>query len=148
MKTTNKFRNAFLIASFCLLNTLSYAQTKEETISWLKEKLGSYMKTEDNTKAKLVSINECEIVFSFWRLYFGPYTEKIPTNVDSIDADSRFRYLSDVVYSGNTNKKGSYDGYSSRTLLKLDKREENIHERVLKALKHLATFCPKKKEKF
>lgn len=36
---TNKLRNTFLAASFCLLNTISYGQTKEETISWLKEKL-------------------------------------------------------------------------------------------------------------
>jgi hypothetical protein len=39
MNTPKNFKKAFLVIAFCLLNTLSYGQTKEETISWLKEKL-------------------------------------------------------------------------------------------------------------
>lgn len=37
MKTTNKLRNVFFIAGFCLLNTLSYGQTREEALIRLKD---------------------------------------------------------------------------------------------------------------
>ncbi len=47
----------------------SYAQTKEETISWLKEKFANahlydFMEPAKQ-KVKIENINECEVVFTY-----------------------------------------------------------------------------------
>jgi hypothetical protein len=45
--------------------------------------------------------------------------------------------------------KDESERYNNNVLgIKIEPREENIHSRIEKALKHLATFCPKKKEAF
>ena len=60
-----------IIFSFFIVSTSS-AQTKDETIKWLRDKLENYIEAEPNKLSngdytfydiKLESINECEIVF-------------------------------------------------------------------------------------
>lgn len=156
---TNKLRNAFLIAGFCLFNTFSYAQTKEETIGWLKEKLGSYMYLDDaefqNQKVndlKITSFNECEFTLTF---------ELKTVNTGEVELMKTVAPCNGILInlsSGNIYYKNSVAKWidSSGGLLfrwqlpfvKIGLNEENIIERIKKAFDHLATFCPKKKETF
>ncbi|MEY3499940.1 MAG: hypothetical protein RL308_1609 [Bacteroidota bacterium] len=60
------------LITICLLIVATFtvkAQTKEETISWLKEKFSECIKktsTRQFNSRKLESINECEIIFSYY----------------------------------------------------------------------------------
>ncbi|MFZ4455421.1 MAG: hypothetical protein ACOYOT_04295 [Bacteroidales bacterium] len=59
-----------VLAALLLPVLVSQAQTKGETIEWLKEKFSKFL-TSTNTESseiknpKLMNINECEIVFSY-----------------------------------------------------------------------------------
>jgi hypothetical protein len=72
------------------------AQTKEETIAWLKEKLTNYLTGDLNIK--LQSITECDFVISFYHKnpvfpdLNGPVTCTFPTNINSFDNDGGWRY--------------------------------------------------------
>jgi hypothetical protein len=93
---------AFILLSSGLLN----AQTKEETITWLKEKLGSYLKGQrydhDYTNIKLESLDECEFKISYtekWKEndksypyhsyhYTRYYRITAPTSIESLKGDN------------------------------------------------------------
>ncbi|MEY3499947.1 MAG: hypothetical protein RL308_1616 [Bacteroidota bacterium] len=136
-----------LIAATCSVK----AQTKEETISWLKEKLTTCLKVPYPSQSiEIISITECELVirhnmnFIVEGKVFIQY--KIPTSsiiigyriknkfetIEYVDTwhheDGKSSTISDAIYLANT--------------------EEKIYERLQKAFDHLATFCPKKKETF
>lgn len=150
---TNKLRNAFLVVSLCLLNTISYGQTKEETISWLKEKLSSYLIYNyplPDASIKLESIDECTFIIYFTGTDYGEkyFLRSIfPTDGLSFNDEGKAFYNNKVIasqcstYSGTEYDKSSYH-------FQLEDREDKIRERVKKALDHLATFCSKKKETF
>jgi hypothetical protein len=139
-----------VLAALLLPALVSHAQTKEETIEWLKEKLGSYIENpyKENysyRNLKLVSINECEIVISFEEKYSGnywPWCFTLPTTGFKIDGSGEIKYDNKVVRWDE--KLFSNHLYQVR----IASREENIYERIQKAINHLATFCPKKTEAF
>lgn len=174
MKTKTKFRNAFLMMCFCLLNFIGYGQTKEETIGWLKEKLGkslyigngwgiqrngglSSMDSDyfhlDKQPANIIqkiSIDECNIKIEILIRKdddvskLVPVTWVFPTMGIKV-IDGVFFYKSKIFYY-------TYEGkeyYPSTTLsINIQANEENLNDRLKKAFDHLATFCPKKKETF
>ncbi len=145
------------------------AQTKEDTIAWLKEKLekclegngysyGSETKvfTKYNKNVKLESINECEFIISYDQ---GKDRIKVvfPTRIKSFIYDNWeeglpkrdfFDYSAAVVKKINLSNSNKIYYSSSNYDVYIAIREENILERIEKALKHLATFCPKKQEIF
>lgn len=144
------------------------AQTKEETISWLKEKLeknlvGGYLSyptdgtinsESEVTDVKLESINECEFVLTYkaWGKFRKVY---YPTNIKSIEVYNGAGYTTGYLfkYSAAVVRKLILDSneeyYDSHPWgIEIVEREENIRARVEKALKHLATFCEQKKEAF
>jgi len=54
------------IFTLCLFSMNSYSQSKEETISWLNEKLDKYLiGRQADTKMLEININECEIILNF-----------------------------------------------------------------------------------
>ena len=123
----------------------SQAQTKEETISWLKEKLGKYAEGPNSfTNITLQRINECEIVFSY--VYGGgEWLQILPTSIAGLTNDGAFTYTADLAAD---RKQGGEAKFNNVSFIKIGNREENIRSRIEKALKHLATFCPKKQEAF
>ena len=138
---------------FCLLNTLSYGQTKEETISWLKEKLSKYIINQSilpDASIKLESIDECKFVIYFTGMDIGKkyfLRSTFPVEGINFNEEGKIYYNNTVIadecsnYAGIRYEKTTYS-------IRLENREEKIRERVKKALDHLATFCPKKKETF
>lgn len=152
------------------------AQTKEETISWLKEKLGSYLKGESfDTNIYLESLNECEFRISYVKKWDVEYpnvsllyrstqyvTITAPTSIVSIG--DTFWFSTKAVKYHSHGKKLEFDTKTGDLLhtydfieendfrrsipLQIEEREADIRGRVEKAFKHLATFCSKKKEIF
>ena len=133
-----------IIMVFGFVN-LSQAQTKEETIAWIKEKIEKYafMETE------VIKINECEIVIKRYLLegrkdLWDEIT--LPTNPVSIGGQN-LNFKSNVVkyFEGDTKKVK----YEDKVFLLLDfSREDDLGIRFLKAFQHLNTFCEKKTETF
>ena len=121
------------------------AQTKEETISWVKQKLEKYG-GRDNSSYLNVQVSPCSVNFvatfnsgNKYNYSFNPSTAKtwkVYNEKDGIYADA------EIVRWESLGAAGSIHGPSIRN------GESDIHERMIKALTHLATFCEKKKEAF
>lgn len=161
-------RKGILVAAFCLLTTLSYGQTKEETITWLKEKFGSYLKggyTGNGvlwykTEVQSFQINECELFVKYKETtsFSGGQTSlmevTIPIKNLRIDDDGYFVFEHYIIKSVETQSTYSQDNIgkpdyiqSTRNKVEIDfSREENIKDRIQNALTNLASFCPEKKK--
>lgn len=125
------------------------AQTKEETIAWIKEKLESSTEgaygPQSNLKVK--TITECTITYTYTK-EGGEYEETIPVKNATINNDEykAFKYPGEMVLNKNLTK-GTQRFYNISDL-RIVEREANLRERFLKALNHLATFCVEKKQTF
>jgi len=143
-----------IILSFAFLSLIftANAQTKEDTITWLTEKLSknAYCGT---AKITIVVLNECEMIFSTideptkWT-QGKVYRITVPTSIASLGRNGQLQYSFDAakIYDGitrSTFKQSSTDNY-----LYIQEGEENLKNRIEKALKHLSTFCKKKEETF
>ena len=137
-------KKLFTLFAIILSIGVANAQTKEETISWLKEKLSKYMYAWQVSNIRLESIDECKIVFNFTSSY-SSWQQILPTSITGINDKGKFLYSASVASTQNQGKEAFFQEYS---FLNLEEREENLRARVEKALKHLATFCPKKQEAF
>lgn len=162
-----KVLKTFLLCLAMMYAGNSFGQTKEETISWIKEKLLNntllhsprYTVEGGNNKFSLQSIDECTIVYRYER-YFEDgrpslvYEEQLPIAKIKIDS-----YLSsngkvfllasstdEEVVRGKNLTQGT--NYLTKSSIIEVPNTDNLHERMTKALNHLATFCPKKKETF
>ncbi len=145
--------------------------TKEETITWLKDKLTKHFKNFVQCNSgwncyyslESVEIKECEIIYKVnyrWPFSGGTtdkYTYTIPTKGLKIAADGWFdlnydgikiEHTSSISSGGRSNelRETSYssalrDDFGINRL-----GEEDLVNRVQKALTHLATFCPEKEK--
>jgi hypothetical protein len=139
----------------CLLIATTFsakAQTKEETISWLKEKLTKSLNLHWNNSQsiEIISITECELVikhhYEFQEIgkVFIQYKIPISSIIIGYMIKNKFETIEYVDTWHHTEGKLSQMGDS----IYLADTEEKIYERLQKAFDHLATFCPKKKETF
>ena len=162
-----KALKTILIAFLLLQTAVSFGQTKSETIEWIKDKLlnntllhsPNYSVKGGRNKFSLQSIDECTIVYRYER-YFEDgrpslvYEEQLPIAKIKIDS-----YLSsngkvfllatstdEEVVRGRNLTNGT--NYLTKTSSIEIPNTDNLHERMTKALNHLATFCQKKKEAF
>ena len=164
----NKLRNTFLAASFCLLNTFCYAQTKEETIAWLQEKLEKHFyvfprecKIGCTYTFQSVEINECEIKYKikYWWGFSGGTTERytyvIPTKDLIISGGILYLNYEGITVTQTSSTYSDKTGGSLSRPYKTSRMDEfgintsgevDINERTQKAITHLATFCPEKKK--
>lgn len=142
-------KKLFTICLMMAIPVLANAQTKEETITWLKEKLKTCM-VEQNSNTRLVSIDECQFTIQYDQLYNNNTkdTDEMSFPFDGVTIkDGELIYDLDVIEHisrvGNDKK---YYKKKSGILLRLC--ETDIFTRMQKAMQHLSTFCPKKKETF
>lgn len=168
-------KKTILLLSICILcigaaNTAT-AQTKEETITWLKEKLTTYFKAFPREckigcsyTLQSIEINECEIKYKikYWWGYSGGttewYTYIIPTQDLEIRNGSFYLNYDGITVTQTSSTDVDRHGGSLRNPYKLSLIDEfgintsgevDIQERIQKAIIHLATFCPPKpKETF
>lgn len=148
----NNIKRVVLLFAFLSLVFTTSAQTKEETITWLTEKLSknAYCGT---AKITIVTINECEMIFSSideptkWS-QGKVYRITVPTSITSLGNFGQLQYSFDAakIYNGIT--QSTYKQRSTDSYLYIQEGEENLKNRIEKALKHLSTFCKKKEEVF
>ena len=128
-----------IIGLLLMFSLKSFAQTKEETMSWLKEKLQSNISPGGSSFKDITvqSINECEIVIT---LKLGEMNWKytLPTKIKNI-IQPGFQYEDDVVLLEVDEKEPIRSKFCFLLL------EEKLCEKVVNAMNRLATFCEKKK---
>ena len=142
-------KKLFTICLMMAIPILANAQTKEETITWLKEKLKTCM-VEQNSNTRLISIDECQFTIQYDQLYNNNTkdTDEVSFPFDGVTIkDGQLIYELDVIKRFRLGKANSKVYYKkSSELLRLC--ETDIFTRMQKAMQHLSTFCPKKKETF
>ena len=135
------------------------AQTKEETIAWIKEKLEKSTVFETGSTLTrlgtwsnftIKNIEPCSIVIEYKytssKGEVSDYVQTLPTNNVNIDEVGRLIYTSKVVLDKNISK--GKNSFVSKSEFGIVKNEPDLRNRFLKALNHLATFCVEKKEAF
>ncbi|WBV60835.1 hypothetical protein PFY12_01640 [Chryseobacterium camelliae] len=168
-------KKLFLLFAFIACGFTATAQTKEETINWIKEKLAKYFEDKSYKRGcKIgcsytfhnVEINECEIKYKveYWWGFSGGTTEGynfiLPTQDLKINNEGEF-----VLNYENIEKIQTSSTFHSKHGEALDKPkhisgtqyefginirgEVDLVNRIQKAITHLASFCPpKEKETF
>lgn len=97
-----------------------------------------------------IQMDECNIDIQFLVMKCEDASELIPVTlvlptIGIKVKNSHFSYSANIAYYAREGTKYYTD---SPELISIQDKEENILERLQKALDHLATFCPKKKETF
>ncbi|MFA7686616.1 MAG: hypothetical protein WCY25_01995 [Moheibacter sp.] len=139
MKTT------ITILSICLFifagTQSAQAQTQEETIAWIKEKLEKYGGDEYfDSYFKDVQVSPCKISYverlssESYSMSFNPSTVK----EWKVDSDKRAIFADTKAIRSVSNSDGDVNMLSH---ISLKNGESDIHERMIKALLYLATFC-------
>lgn len=149
-------KNLITILLLLFLN-YSYSQTKTETIDWLKSKLElySYNSLNKNSMDK-IELDECYCTF-----YYTSHTNmgelknivKVPTNIVRINEwlvplKSNIEHY---VYKQKRKKIVPVSHYYNKENtfpLYIREGELDLSTRLLKAFKHLSTFCKTKSEAF
>lgn len=132
------------------------AQTKEETISWLKEKINKYKRKYGNgySMPTIESFNECELVMKYDRgneeNIWASYTVTIPTSGVLLDGDGdlrnrneSIRVVQHIIPNGNNSME-----YFKRSSIDIANGEYNLYERLARGFAHLNKYCPVRKEPF
>lgn len=142
------------LITICLVITVFTvkAQTKEETISWLTEKLTKYCYST-NANVFVESISECQIILKetasngndFSMVSYIP-TKGMKINVDVNNHDMYFPIEAIEKKISYTNSDASRRYFSKSTSFKITEGEDQLLSRIEKAVAHLATFCPEKKK--
>lgn len=154
-----KLKTLFLFLAMMYAGN-SYAQTKEETIEWLKEKFANahlydFMEPAKQ-KVKIESINECEVVFTYEskRKDDGGFSRdtipfanlKMKKTGDRNDEKSIGNMANAIKSECETCKSKTYN--TSNTSIHIEETEVDLFSRIEKAAAHLATFCAKNKQAF
>lgn len=140
-----------ITAMLLLFNLTGFAQTKEETIAWIKENLEKYGGTGGIVSYSFINVivTPCSITFieknddndkPLYKYSFNPSEAKKWTVEEEafvglyISADKRIIKQTNLL--DDTNEKTSN--------IPIKGGESGIHKRLIKAIIHLATFCEQK----
>lgn len=151
-------KKAFTILTVCLLTFAStrnaQAQTKEETIAWIKEKLGQYVKSIDKES---IRVSPCEISWVEAEkeenvyLYYGVRPVKycsfdpskavkwrVEENGQHIAAESAIvKYAAYNPLSGEIEE----EEFTELNFFSIELSKDELAADMARALNHLATFC-------
>lgn len=148
MKTITKLGLAIMLFMTTAISNHAQAQTKEETIAWIKEKLENstsfYNSSWSNMKIK--SITECAITYTF--KYYGNHEQTLPVKNATFDSEGRLKYSANVIIDIDKDLTEGGQSFKQYSDIRIIESEVNLRERFLKALNHLATFCVEKKQTF
>lgn len=140
-----------VLAALLLPALVSQAQTKEETIEWLKDKLERYSNLNRDfdccSNLKLLNVTECEITYSYSLSYLdgtkGEILVSFPTYRLVLTEEGqgmKFKAKSQII---RVTERGKITYTSEDVNVIIVNREENIYERIKKAIDYLGTFCTK-----
>lgn len=120
--------------------------SKEQTISWLTEKLKKNVAGDNyTTSLNLVSIDVCNLVFEYSNFVGRKYRETIPTDIASINKYNQFTYKDDICisksYAFGMIQEKDETSYKDKSFLNIYTEDENLISNIEFAMKHLAGYC-------
>ena len=119
---------------------------KQQTITWLKEKLSDNIAGDTyTTSIKLISLDDCNLVYEYTNFVGRKYQETMPTSIESISKYNRLIYSKKICISkafafGIIQEKDEIT-YSNISFLSIKSNDEDLISNIEFALKHLANFC-------
>lgn len=129
----------FLAVFFMVGIQNAQAQTKEETIAWIKEKLEQYGGGSSSSFSD-VTVSPCNI--SFTEKYQGGRVYKLSFNPSQVKEWETYQTSAYILADGDiilsTNEAGEQE---SDRVLWIRKEEPDILNQMIMQLTHLATFC-------
>lgn len=135
----------FLLFIAFSLNVKAQEPTKEQTIKWIKETIETYYA---HGKIKNLEVTPCQISYNnvAGKNYIvAPINTNLIVNYDDVnkivDVDYKDKKLKII-----TDKDGEKTFY--KNLISLVGNDADIGNRMVKAIKHLATFCTKEESPF
>ncbi|ANI87927.1 hypothetical protein A9P82_00495 [Arachidicoccus ginsenosidimutans] len=141
-------KNLFLIFAFAASTFAVKAQetkpTKEETITWIKEKLEKYIPVADGLKNfQILKIDETEVIYKYTDTYCD---EKVNFPISDIKSVEIGNDGSNYIFFNSKSVHRAYcsNGNSYYSYVKIYAGEADICTRLEKAFKHLASFAQKK----
>lgn len=162
-----KTKTTILLTFFMLFSMVSFGQTKEETIAWIKQKFELYYLNSNN--GIIVTVTPCTFTMKYkvdFGHSYGTRTITFPvTNItfETSDNGISIKFIPNTVQQiDELTQKINSEWSRSKNLKIGDKfvdklyvdsiflrnKENDLGNRMEKALKHLATFCNKPKETF
>lgn len=120
--------------------------SKEQTISWLTEKIQNNMAGDSyTTSIKLISIDACNLIFDYSNMVGRKYRETIPMAIESVNKYTQFTFNNKICISksyafGMIQKKDEIS-YDDTSFLNINTTNEELISNIEFAMKHLATFC-------
>ena len=142
----SKFFKSLCLFTFLCITSSSFGQTEQETKSWLQEKLSKYWRraSDSNVEDLSIKVETCNLVIN-WTWNTHKHEAIVPT--DGTFFSPMIETEGERIKDKNlTTNETSYR--QSVWFFELPEAEKDLYSRVKKALGHLASFCPKKKETF
>jgi hypothetical protein len=120
--------------------------SKEQTISWLTEKLKKNIAGDSyTTTITLVNFDACNLVFEYSNMVGRKYKETIPTAIELINKYNQFTYYNNICisksYAFGMIQDEDETSYKMKSFLNLDTTDEDLISNIEFAMKHLADFC-------
>lgn len=119
---------------------------KQQTITWLKEKLLNNIAGDDyTTSIKLISLDDCNLVYEHTNLVGRKYQETMPTSIESISKYNRLTYSKKSCISKSfafeiIQEKDEIT-YKDFSFLSIKSKDADLISNIEFAIKHLAKFC-------
>src|SRR5690554_5355897 len=143
MKPVKAFSTALL-----LFTVVAFAQTKEETVAWLHEKLSASIYVEENWSVKNLEVSPCEISWTtesqeeYEHGHSYVFTSFNPAQAGSWSSrDNLILSETEIVYSRDySGNRGSYVEHGLSVFF-LKKGSEGLAQEITEKLIHLARFC-------
>ncbi|MGV8946369.1 MAG: hypothetical protein ACOH1N_08075 [Lutibacter sp.] len=120
--------------------------SKEQTISWLTEKLKRSISGDSyTTTINLVNLDACNLVFEYSNMVGRKYRETIPTDIASINKYNQFTYNDDICLSKSFAfgiiQEENETTYKNKSFLNINTKDDDLISNITFAMKHLAGYC-------
>lgn len=119
--------------------------TKDQTLTWLRDKMNQYVEGGQFDNGFKIVIDECKMTINYSGLV-RKYEAVLPTNIKSINKYGGFEYDSKIASIRTTTPDMIDDGktsYNTSSPVGISNRDEEVMENIEVAFKHLASFCGK-----
>jgi hypothetical protein len=120
--------------------------TKQKTIDWLKENLKNTIAGSGLTSLKMISIDECNLVYEYTNFTGRKYRETLPTAIESINKYNYFTYNEKICISlsyafGEFIQPNDETSYNNVSKLSVYSKDDDFISNIECAMKHLANYC-------
>lgn len=151
-----KFRklNLVVLTIACfLVHSVSMAQSKEDTLTWLRQSIISHMVpfSDKHSNIELVRIDECELVFDY-TYKSERFQSTLPMKIKSLkdvggfvpmnNSEQGFMFKGKVIVTRNLDTQKTYKHkYFGSVKIRIPESEKNLSSQIQNTMLYLADLC-------